>query len=754
MNKRSWAVRFLLAVCALALAAPAVAAPGASIGGFIPFAGIGLTNQFDTFDEDVLFNFADPSFSWGGTPLGPGSSAYFDVALLDTGAATHILIPSAASAAGFSIQSEGFRGTNFQTIGGATGQLSLRIDDPLGVYAAGLGDRISAGATLTMDTNALRGQTSFSLLEAPAEWRLPNILGLPMAAHHAIAIRNSDPQIFQYQGRTMRTPNLEFVDLGTGNQQNILRRTNFKLRPGASFITGPTYVQSVEIGGGLEFNFHDNPLTPSLLTDGSVNGGLFIEVDMANGARSFQDKELLFDTGADFTVISQLTAARLGFDALLDTPDFFLEVQGSAGVSGGVPGIFIDELNIDTVGGSFTLHNVPVAVLDVTNPNDPGNIIDGIIGMHLFNGRDLVIDAIASVGQGGVGPSLYISDPVTQSHSWATAAASGTLATANNWSTAGTPNVMWDATVAHVSGGSQTAVVETDATVFRLTVSGTPTAEMTVEVNSGVTLTTFGETLIEQGGRVHLSGGKLDTQFVNISDGTLAGTGEVFAGTGPIESPVRNLSGRIEPGNPIGQLTIVGDLSNQSGGTLAFDLGGTTAVTQFDRLAVGRSAFLDGTLEVTLVNGFMPSVGDMFTLLTAGDSVIGEFDNLFLPVGYLWSVTYNANDVVLTVNGIGLAGDYNGDSSVDAADYTVWRNSLGANGSNLPADGDGDGSIDTDDYAVWKNHFGQSAGVGGGAGSTAVPEPRGFLLMLLAAIIGELVFARRPPATAGLRLAV
>ncbi|MEM7312710.1 MAG: hypothetical protein AAF497_06130, partial [Planctomycetota bacterium] len=63
-----------------------------------------------------------------------------------------------------------------------------------------------------------------------------------------------------------------------------------------------------------------------------------------------------------------------------------------------------------------TLENVPVAVLDVTNPSDPGNIVPGIIGMNLFSGRDIIMDANPSVGQGGTGPSLYISDPVTQDH--------------------------------------------------------------------------------------------------------------------------------------------------------------------------------------------------------------------------------------------------------------------------------------------------------------------------------------------------
>jgi hypothetical protein len=237
-----------------------------SIGGFVPFVGIGLTKEFETFDSDPTGTFfiADPSYSWGSPALGPGSAAYFDLALLDTGAATHILTQSAASGTGFSIQLEGLRGTNFQTIGGATGTIELRINDPLGVYAAGLGDRTSDGAALTMDTAVMRGQTSFATLEGDADWKLPNILGLPMAAHHAIVIRNDEPQVFQYQGRTVRTPQVEFIDLGTGNQQDILRRTNLKLRPGTSFISGPLYVQNLDILGG-NLNFHDDPLSPSVV---------------------------------------------------------------------------------------------------------------------------------------------------------------------------------------------------------------------------------------------------------------------------------------------------------------------------------------------------------------------------------------------------------------------------------------------------------------------------------------------------------
>jgi hypothetical protein len=723
----------LAAVCALGVASRAVAATP-PIGGFIPFVGIGLTKEFETFDSDPAGTFfiADPSFSWGSPPLGPGSSAYFDLALLDTGSATHILTQQAASATGFSIQAEGLRGTNFQTIFGASGSLDLRINDPLGVYAAGLADRASAGATLTMNTGQMRGQTSFAMLEAPAEWELPNILGLPIAAHHAIAIRNSEPQLFQHQGRTVRTPNVEFIDLASGADEGIVRRTNLQIRPSAGFLQGPLYVQNLDILGG-NFNFHDNPLSPSVVE----NGAMFLEVDLANGTRSVQDKEFLFDTGVDVTVVSQLTAARLGFDVVLDQPDFVLEVEGAGGVTSGVPGFYLDELNIDTVGGSFTLEHVPVAVLDLPDPNDPANTIDGIVGMHLFNDRNLVIDASPAASPAGVGPRVYISDPVSQTHTWVSPIPQTSFNESTNWSAPGVPNVMWDAELKNNLLPNQFVEVSQNTTVFRLSVGASAGRQLQLQL-TGSTLTAYGEVRIEEGGQIFM-GGRLDAQVVNIDAGRLFGSGEIFVGAGPVRGVVRNLGGSVDPGaiGAAGQLTIDGDYSQLDGGTLEIDLAGTTPVTQYDRLAVGRNAFLDGTLEVGLL-GFTPSVGAAFTILTAGDGVFGQFENLLLPAGFQWNVAYNANNVVLSVLGLGLAGDYNADGVVSAADYVVWRDSMGATGSSLPADGNGDEIVNHDDYLVWRSNFGKTASASGSAivNLAGVPEPTSFAMGIFAAAVG------------------
>jgi hypothetical protein len=76
-----------------------------------------------------------------------------------------------------------------------------------------------------------------------------------------------------------------------------------------------------------------------------------------------------------------------------------------------------------------------------------------------------------------------------------------------------------------------------------------------------------------------------------------------------------------------------------------------------------------------------------------------------------------------------LSGDYNRDGTVDAADYVVWRAAIGK-GVNLGADGNQNGEIDVEDRATWVQHFGESAGFSGD-GSGAVPEPVGYLLIVV-----------------------
>jgi hypothetical protein len=73
-----------------------------------------------------------------------------------------------------------------------------------------------------------------------------------------------------------------------------------------------------------------------------------------------------------------------------------------------------------------------------------------------------------------------------------------------------------------------------------------------------------------------------------------------------------------------------------------------------------------------------------------------------------------------------LTGDYNGNGTVDAADYVLWRD--GGTLQNDPTPG-----VQPGDYNVWRANFGRTVtGAGAGLGdASAVPEPAGWLLALL-----------------------
>ncbi len=76
--------------------------------------------------------------------------------------------------------------------------------------------------------------------------------------------------------------------------------------------------------------------------------------------------------------------------------------------------------------------------------------------------------------------------------------------------------------------------------------------------------------------------------------------------------------------------------------------------------------------------------------------------------------------------------DLNGNGVVDAADYTVWRDSLGATGLTPfdRGDANGDGNVTAEDYTIWRDAFGQS--VPSAVVATSTPEPAAVLLAALA----------------------
>ena len=107
--------------------------------------------------------------------------------------------------------------------------------------------------------------------------------------------------------------------------------------------------------------------------------------------------------------------------------------------------------------------------------------------------------------------------------------------------------------------------------------------------------------------------------------------------------------------------------------------------------------------------------------------------------------TTAASNVVILVQystTAGVAGDYNSNGTVDAADYVYWRNNRGP--GSLPNEGGiSPGFVDDADYAFWRSRFGLTAGSGSEVGKSTVPEPGSVLLGLFATAAGMLFGTRR-----------
>ncbi|TWU00580.1 Endo-1,3-1,4-beta-glycanase ExsH [Botrimarina colliarenosi] len=236
---------------------------------------------------------------------------------------------------------------------------------------------------------------------------------------------------------------------------------------------------------------------------------------------------------------------------------------------------------------------------------------------------------------------------------------------------------------------------------------------------------------------------RINTSPLSFRNGTTGALREVLAlaGASSEDNAVQiddlNYASGVDLSNPLNDvamlmgetLSVEGDFSLDAGAALRLDLGDGA----HDLLAVSGAASLDGVLEITLEPGYSPAWNETFTVLTAGELE----NNLSLggPDGAKFALVDGAPNEVVLMAVSNLPGDFTNDGVVDAADYTVWRDSEGAPAGTLANDTAG-GVIGAAQYDLWRTNFGATVPASNASvANVAVPEPTAACMLATLAIV-------------------
>jgi hypothetical protein len=245
-------------------------------------------------------------------------------------------------------------------------------------------------------------------------------------------------------------------------------------------------------------------------------------------------------------------------------------------------------------------------------------------------------------------------------------------------------------------------------------------------------------------GSLHLSGGTLVTPVLAKGDsGAFHFTGGMLR-AGIVDFDLVNSGGTLSKWSSSGITTVNGDLQISSG-AIQIDL---SAPTSFDHFIVNGDVVLGGELRLVMQNGFIPTTDHAFTIIS-GQNFSGQFVNVTSD-GRVYTangsgsflLTIDRTRVTLSHFRQSIAGDFNDDGVVDAADYVLWRrNHNTVNG--LPNDPIG-GHITVAQYVLWRTNFGRSTNDTTTLDAMNLPEPSITIVSGLSIILSAIWICSAP----------
>jgi hypothetical protein len=234
-------------------------------------------------------------------------------------------------------------------------------------------------------------------------------------------------------------------------------------------------------------------------------------------------------------------------------------------------------------------------------------------------------------------------------------------------------------------------------------------------------------------GEFHQTGG--ETRVAGTLERRTSIRGGRLIGNGRVRALTADERGTVEPGLPIGTLTVLESFALTSRATLRMEIAGTG---QYDKLAVNGSVTAAGTLTITSDPQFTPGLTDTFRIVTAGNQRTGSFENVMGaqtgPRRYVVQYQEQAVDLCVAEGSAQQCGavggdDEDGDGVPDAADNCPQDPNT--NQQNHDSDGlgdvcdpddDNDGHADGADNCPINPNPGQQNNDGDGAGDLCDPD--------------------------------
>ena len=266
-----------------------------------------------------------------------------------------------------------------------------------------------------------------------------------------------------------------------------------------------------------------------------------------------------------------------------------------------------------------------------------------------------------------------------------------------------------DHSIGSLNGSGSVLSSNTDAGADAMLLIGNDAADglFTGEIDGAVSLEKSGLNSQTLSGLLFHTGTTTVTEGDLFIEGTHTGGSDytVFGGTlggaGTIDSAVTvQDSGTVEPGIITGSFS-ADSADFQDGSSLSIDI---ASLTDFDQLLLNNALTIDSgtTLNINILDGFAPAVGDEFKILDFG-SATGMFETISTSgADIAWDFSrFQDQGIISVIPGDSnfLLGDCNLDGTVDFSDISPFISILSAGIYLDVADTNQDGAVNFDDIS-------------------------------------------------------